>query len=174
MRIDELDQIVTQIDEDASAGLSDAVWTRVEPLLRDQQGNEDGALALVPIVQRGHLSVDKALTVLTEVYAAYSRNESVLGPLAGALEKARDIDLLNDVPPENPLFLNVVSTLIELSDTAKGGGAEPCTSSATLPSNMAAMRRPAGYPRSISCIQAGISRAPCSTRQTSMHSFVST
>jgi hypothetical protein len=124
MRIGELDQIVTQIDKDASAGLSDAVWTRVESLLRDQQGDEGTALALVAIVERGHLSVDKALTVLAEVHAAHSRNESVLGVLADALDKARDIDLLNDAPPEHPLFLNVVSALSDLSDKAKGGESE--------------------------------------------------
>lgn len=124
MRIEELDQIVKQIDEDASAGLSDAVWTRVESLLRGQQRDEGAALALVAIVERGHLSIDKALTVLTEIYAAHRQDESVLGLLADALDKARDIDLLNDAPPESPLFSNVVNTLNELSDKAKGGEAE--------------------------------------------------
>jgi hypothetical protein len=124
MRPDELEKAVTCINEDAKAGRQDAVWTGVESLLRDQQRQESIALALVAIVESGCLPIDKALTVLGEVYSAHSRSEPVLGLLGQALEQARDIDFLNAPPPEHPLFLSVVNSLTELSAKAKGGEAE--------------------------------------------------
>jgi hypothetical protein len=124
MSLDELEKAVTQIIEDATAGRHDAAWAGVEALLREQHAREDVALALVDIVERGHLPREKALTVLADIYSAHHRNESVLGFLGQALEQARDIDLLNAPPPEHPLFLNVVDTLTELSERTPGGEAQ--------------------------------------------------
>lgn len=124
MRIDELEKIVARIIEDATAGRHDAAWMRVESLLSAQCGQETIALSLVGIVESGHLPTEKALHALAEIYSAHCQNASVLGLLGQALEEVRDIDLLNAPPPERPLFLNVVNTLTELSEKAKGGEAE--------------------------------------------------
>jgi hypothetical protein len=117
MRIDELDNAVARIIDDATGGRADAAWTGVEALLRAQQNEEMIALALVGIVEGRHLPREKALTVLAEVYSAHSRNARVIGLLGDALDQARDIDLLNAPPPQHPLFLQVVNTVTEMLKT---------------------------------------------------------
>jgi hypothetical protein len=124
MSPDELEKAVTRINDDAQAGRQDAAWGGVEALLRAQHSEEKIALSLLAIVASGCLARDKALTVLDEVYRAHSRSARVLGSLGEALDQARDVDLLNDAPPEHPLFLSVVSTLTELSEKAKGSETE--------------------------------------------------
>lgn len=124
MSPDELEKAVTRINDDAQAGRQDAAWGGVEALLRAQHSEEKIALSLVAIVASGCLARDKALTVLDEVYRAHSRSAGVLGLLGEALDQARDVDLLNDAPPEHPLFLSVVSTLTEFSEKAKGSETE--------------------------------------------------
>lgn len=117
MSIDELENAVARIIDDAQGGRADAVWSGVEALLRTQRNEEMIALALVRIVEGGHLPIDRALTVLADVYRAHSRNRRVIGLLGDALDKARDIAFLNASPPEDPLFLQVVSTLTEMLET---------------------------------------------------------
>jgi hypothetical protein len=124
MRNREWEKVVAGIVADATAGRGDAAWAKVESLLRGPHLQESVALALVAIVEDNHLPIEKALEVLAEIYRAHSRNPAVLGPLGDALERARDIDLLNAPPPEHPLFLDVVTTLSELSETAIGTAAE--------------------------------------------------
>ena len=89
----------------------------MEALLKAQPNEEMIALALLGIVQGGHLPIEKALTVLAEVYSAHRRNGLVVGLVGQELERARDIDLLNAPPPEHPLFVNVVNTLTEMLET---------------------------------------------------------
>jgi hypothetical protein len=119
MRIDELENAVARIIDDATGGREDAAWTGVETLLGAQRNEEMIALALVRIVEGGHLPIERALTVLGDVYSAHSRNGLVIGLLGQALDQARDIDMLNAPPPEHPLFLKVVSILTEMLRTAQ-------------------------------------------------------
>lgn len=124
MRQDELEKTMKRIHEDAGAGKEDVVWAGVESLLRTQQEHEDVALALVSIVESDILPIEKGLAVLDDVYRAHRRNVRVLGLLGEALHRVRDIDLLNDSPPEHPLFLQIVSALEELAAKTKGTEAE--------------------------------------------------
>lgn len=114
MRIDELENSIARIDDDATSGRVAEAWTGVEGLLRAQPNQEMIALALVGIVRRGHLPIERALTVLAEVYSAHSQNRSVVCLVGQELDRARDIDLLNAPPPEHPVFSNVVDTLTQM------------------------------------------------------------
>jgi hypothetical protein len=98
-------------DGDVQAGLK---------LLQAQLQQEDAALCLVAIVEDGHLSHELALEVLANVYEAHQQNPRVMGMLGEAMERARDLDMLNAPPPEHPLFANVIKTLTDLAATASG------------------------------------------------------
>jgi hypothetical protein len=117
MKLDELDNSVTRIIDDAKGGRAEAAWTGVEELLRAQPNEEMIALALVAIVQDGHLPIERALTVLAEVYGAHRRNRVVVAAVGQQLDRARDIDLLNGPPPDHPLFANVADTLTKMLET---------------------------------------------------------
>jgi hypothetical protein len=120
-----LEELVTSIVADAEAGRDDAVASRLETLLRAQRHQEEAALCLVRIVEGRHLPIEKALEMLAAVYDAHSRNEMLLGLIGEALERARDIDMLNDPPPEHPLFLAVVNALSDRVASAQGRDVEP-------------------------------------------------
>jgi len=124
MRIDELENAVTRIIEDATGGREDAAWTGAEALLRVQRNEPMVALALVRIVEGGHLPIESALTVLDEIYDAHSRNALVMGLLGQALDQARDNGLLNAPPPEHPLFQKVIAVLTEMLKTPQDADVE--------------------------------------------------
>jgi hypothetical protein len=120
LSINQLQEIEERIIDDATAGRHDAAWAGVESLMPAQRRQEFVALSVLRIVEGGYLPTEKALEALAQVYSAHQRSESVLGLLGEALEQARDIDLLNGLPPEHPLFLNVTNTLTELVRHATG------------------------------------------------------
>jgi hypothetical protein len=66
-----------------------AAWIGVEVLLRALRNEERIAFALPSIVQGGHLPIERALTVLAEVYGAQSRNELIVGLVGQELDRAR-------------------------------------------------------------------------------------
>ncbi len=117
---DQLDEIYERVTNSASEGNEKAVRKGLQPLLDAQRNQTDAALCLVYIVDKGDLPREYALELLELVYEAHSRDAAVMAPLGGALERARDIDMLNDGPPEHPLFVNALQTLIELVEKAKG------------------------------------------------------
>ena len=119
MEMADLDKILASIIEDADGGRNDAAWAQLEPLLAAQSTPEIIALALVSLVGGRHLPIERARAVLNAVYAAHRGNAAVLGPLGTAMDGASDIDLLNAPPPEDPLFPNVVSDLLELLETTR-------------------------------------------------------
>jgi hypothetical protein len=121
---DDLRSASTQIVEDARADRHDAAWKGVKSLLREQRGREDVALALVRIVDEGHLSRERSLEVLEKVYGAHHGSETILAGLGEALESARDVDFLNSPPPEHPLFANVVGKLSALASRSIGSDIE--------------------------------------------------
>ena len=124
LSLEQLDEIRKRAIEHAEAGRDDALEQALKPLLRAQRRQEEAAICLVSIVEGGHLPMARALEVLQQVYAAHPRNESVLGVLGEALEQARDIDMLNDPPPEHPLFANAANALAERAAKAAGTKAE--------------------------------------------------
>src|SRR5262245_7407444 len=93
--------------EEAEVDRADSAWEALQPLLRAQADQEDVALTLVELVEDGHLSRDRSLEVLEGVHQAYRTNEMLMGLLGNALERARDIDMLNAPAPESELFGDV-------------------------------------------------------------------
>jgi hypothetical protein len=124
LSINQLQEMEARIIEDATAGRHDEARAGVESLMPAMRRQEFVALSVLRIVEGGHLSREKALEVMGEVYRAHPRSEPVVGLLGSAIERARDIGLLNDAPPEDPLFLNVVNALTELVEHARGREAE--------------------------------------------------
>jgi len=106
--------------EESEAGHGDSAWESLQPLLAAQSQQEDVALTLVELVEHGYLSRERALDVLERVHEAHRTNELLLGLLGDALERARDLDMLNAPPPENELFATVVDNLAVLATKAQG------------------------------------------------------
>lgn len=110
MRIDELEQAVRLVMEEAKAGDEDAAWRGVQSLLREQHVQESVALALAAILEGAHLPTEKALTVLAEVYGAHRGNESVIGPLGsdkhvvmGRIAAPRELDVRELLTPSSSI-----------------------------------------------------------------------
>jgi hypothetical protein len=106
--------------EEAEADRGDSAWEALQPLLRAQSRQENVAFTLVELVDSGYLSREQSLEVLEGVHETHSTNELLLGLLGDALERARDIDMLNAPPPESELFATVVDNLAILAPKAKG------------------------------------------------------
>jgi hypothetical protein len=106
--------------EEAQAERGDSAWEALQPLLRAQSHQQDVALTLVELVERGYLSRERSLEVLERVHEAHRTNELLLGLLGDALERARDLDMLNAPPPETALFATVVDDLAVLAAAARG------------------------------------------------------
>ena len=106
--------------EEAEADRGDSAWEALQPLLRAQAHQEDVALTLVELVDRGYLPRERSLEVLEGVHQAHRTNELLLGLLGNALERARDLDMLNAPPPESELFATVVDNLAALATKARG------------------------------------------------------
>jgi hypothetical protein len=119
MKGGELEKVVAAVIADATAGREDQAWAKIESLLREARREVSVVLALIGIVAEGHLSTEKALVALAEIYQAHSHSQAVMGALGAALEQARDMDLLNAAPPEHPLFADAVDTLTDLLQTAQ-------------------------------------------------------
>jgi tetratricopeptide (TPR) repeat protein len=105
--------------EEAEADRGDSAWEALQLLVR-AQAQEDVALTLVDLIDRGYLPRERSLEVLQEVHQAHRTNELLLGLLGNALERARDLDMLNAAPPESELFATVVDDLAALASKATG------------------------------------------------------
>src|SRR4030095_16248297 len=110
--------------EESEAGHGDSAWESLQPLLAAQSQQEDLARTVVELVEHGYLSRVRSLDVLERVHAAHRTNELLLGLLGEALERARDIDMLNAPPPESELFAAVADDLAVLATKARGGDRE--------------------------------------------------
>ena len=110
--------------EESEAGHGDSAWESLQPLLAAQSQQEDVALTLVELVEHGYLSRERSLEVLERVHEAHRTNELLLGLLGEALERARDIDMLNAPPPESELFAAVADDLAVLATKASGADRE--------------------------------------------------
>ena len=99
--------------ESADAGDTEAAMNALQPLLRAQRHQEEAARSLVRLVGAGRLPIDSAIEILTDVYSGYTENAHMVGLIGTALQGARHIDQLNAEPPDHPIFLQVIETLLE-------------------------------------------------------------
>src|SRR4051812_33108893 len=120
----QLEKSVKGILSDAQGGREDEAWRGVQSLMPAARRQEFIAAGIVHIVRSGHLSVERALDALEEVYDAHPQSQTLLGSLGEALELAREIGELNCAPPDHPLFANVVNTLVGFIERQRGTGLE--------------------------------------------------
>lgn len=95
----------------AESGRDSAVKKGLAKLLRVQARQPAAALALLRFVDDGHLPIERSLEILRKIYEAHHDDAMLLGLLGDALQEARDIDMLNASPPDDPLFEKVVAAL---------------------------------------------------------------
>jgi hypothetical protein len=122
---DVIEQTKQRFIEEAEADRGDSAWEALQPLLRAQSHQNDVAVTLIELVDRGYLPRERSLEVLGRVHQAHRTNELLLGLLGSASERARDLDMLNAPPPESELFATVVDDLAVLATKARGTDHEP-------------------------------------------------
>jgi len=107
-------------DAAIAAPNSGEVLKLLEPLLRVQAGQEKVVDALIDVIGSGVLSVENATNITSDIYEAHKDNDDIVILLGLTMESARDIDFLNDPPPDTPLFSNIINRLSEISLASKG------------------------------------------------------
>jgi len=99
---------------------SDSDLTIVEKLetihqLRNQLSKSDETVsALIRIVRHAELGEDNNLDIAKEIFEHHSGSEEAIIELASTIENLRNIDLLNDPPPEDVFFENMLQKLVEV------------------------------------------------------------
>jgi hypothetical protein len=116
----QLEQIQKDIVKDAKAGRGHEAWQGIQTLMPAARRQEFVALAVVYLVGQGHFTIEQSLELLADVYEAQKHSAQVLALMGSALDRARDINVLNAPPPEHPLFLNVTTALAGLVGPARG------------------------------------------------------
>src|ERR1700748_337304 len=109
LSIKQLEQIQKDILRDAKADRGNEAWQGIQSLMPAARRQEFVALAVVHLVGQGHFSIEQSLELLADVYEAQKQSADVLALIGEALDRARDINILNAPPPEHPLFLNVTT-----------------------------------------------------------------
>lgn len=116
---DEVERAAERVIEAAEAGDEKQIEKALRPLLRAQPRSEASARRLLELVDAGYLGAEVSCIVLTEVFNAHRDDPELAGLIGETLESARDIDLLNDAPPEHPLFTRVLEQLTMYAETEK-------------------------------------------------------
>ncbi|MGH1470857.1 MAG: hypothetical protein ACRBCS_06665 [Cellvibrionaceae bacterium] len=93
----------------------DEAWKILAPLIKAQSSNDVAADALIDIVHDGHLNIEQSLDLLDQIYETHKENEDILILMGCAMEAGRDLDFLNDPPPDHPLFGKVIKRLSEMA-----------------------------------------------------------
>lgn len=122
---EQIENIVRQARKLAEDGEGADVLAALLPLREVQARHAKSAGALIDFVETGDLVCDDALPILADIHAAHAHDPSMLSAIGAVLERARDIDLLNDPPPEHPLFAAVTTELAALAQRSKGTENEP-------------------------------------------------
>ncbi|MFK8017894.1 MAG: prenyltransferase [Gammaproteobacteria bacterium] len=108
---DKVDAIYESVTTASEAQDGDAAWAALAPLLRAQPKQLMAAQCLVTIADKGLLSIERAVEVLSAIYDAHKDDADIVASIGKSLESARDIDQLNAAPPTAPLFSNVIDRL---------------------------------------------------------------
>lgn len=102
-------------DAAIAANDCDEAWKILSPLTKAQTSNDVAADALIDIIRSGHLTIEQSLDLLSEIFEAHEDDDDVVILMGGAMEAGRDLDYLNDPPPEHPLFEQVINRLSEIA-----------------------------------------------------------
>lgn len=90
----------------------DGAWKIALSLMEAQVHQRDVALALLDLIAESTFSIEQVLEILSAIFAAHPQDFMLLGLVGKAIEQARDVDLLNLAPPEEPLFDDVLAALV--------------------------------------------------------------
>lgn len=119
------DSIIQEIHDAAiEASSSDEVFEIIAPLLSVQAGQVNVVDALIDVIIGGHLTIEHAINILSDIYEAHEENDDIVVLIGSAMEAARDIDLLNSAPPEHDLFYKLIKRLSDISLATKGTAEE--------------------------------------------------
>lgn len=102
-------------DSAVAASDADEQLEILRPLAEAQAHSEHAAFALVDVVKKGNLTIEQALGLLSDIYESHKDNDDIVICIGNALEAGRDIDMLNDAPPDDPLFDAVISRLSNMN-----------------------------------------------------------
>ncbi|MEP3476995.1 MAG: prenyltransferase [Hyphomicrobiales bacterium] len=107
--------------QDAAIEVSDCheAWTILNPLIEAQDSNDVAAEALIDVISKAHLTIEQSLDLLSNIYDAHKDTDNMVILLGGAMEAGRDLDYLNDAPPEHPLFSEIIKRLSEMAMTTQ-------------------------------------------------------
>ena len=106
-------------DEAIEASESDEAWTILAPLIKAQASNDVAADAVIDVIRNGHLSIEQSLDLLSEIYEAHKDSDDIAILIGGAMEAGRDLDYLNDPPPEHPLFPEIIKRLSDMAEATE-------------------------------------------------------
>lgn len=93
----------------------DETWNRLAPLIAAQASNEVAADALIDIVRKGHLTIEKSLELLADIFEAHKNNDDIVILIGNVMDAATDLDYLNNPPPEHPLFVQIIKRLYDMT-----------------------------------------------------------
>jgi hypothetical protein len=95
----------------AGKGDVEAAQRALAPLLDAQAHHSPAAVALLGVVDRRVLPVDRGLELARSVFEAHADDDALLGIMGSALEGAHDLRFLNAPPASDPLFASVAERL---------------------------------------------------------------
>lgn len=90
-------------------------WEILSPLIKVQAADHIVADALIDVIYNRHLTIEHSLGLLSDIFEAHKDNDDVVILLGSAMEAGRDLDYLNDTPPEHPLFATIIKRLSEMA-----------------------------------------------------------
>lgn len=97
----------------------DEALSILEPLIEVLGSSEIAVDALIDVINKGALSIEQSLTLLADIYEAHHDNDDIVISMGTVMEAARDLNYLNDPPPEHPLFTQMVQRLSEIAEVNK-------------------------------------------------------
>ena len=112
---EKIKSIREKVAAESEAGNTDTAWNTLQPLLRAQRHQEEAARSIVSIVDARLLPNERGIELLTDVLGSYSDDARMVGAIGAATQGARDIDHLNDGPPDHRLFEEVVDKLLRFA-----------------------------------------------------------
>lgn len=98
---------------------SDEAWKILNPLIKAQDSNDVAVDALIDVIHNGHLTIEQSLELLSEIYDAHKDNDDVVILMGSVMEAGRDLDYLNDAPPNHPIFAKIIKRLSEMAMVTK-------------------------------------------------------
>lgn len=104
-------------DAAINAPFGDEVLKILSPLIEVQGSNDVAADALIDVVQNQCLTIDQSLALLSDIYDAHNDNDDIIILIGSSMEACRNLDYLNDPPPEHPLFEEIITSLSKMAES---------------------------------------------------------